>query len=98
MNDESRYGGGWAPITWTERSEDHIARHGVRPDEVEEAIYGRPRWVTRGKGGTTLVYARTLAGRYLLVVVAPASDGGIQVVTARDLTNTERSTFRRKGR
>jgi hypothetical protein len=37
-------------------------------------------------------------GRYLLVVIAPALEGGVYVVIARDLTDSERRTFRRKGR
>lgn len=99
MHDESRYTGGALPsITWTEGSEDHIARHGVTPEEVQEALYTRPRWITPGRSGVTLVFAVTDAGRYLLVVIAPARDGGVYVVTARDLNDSERRTFRRKGR
>lgn len=48
--------------------------------------------------GTTLVYAMTDGERYLLVVIAPAVDGGVYIVTARDLNDSERRTFRRKGR
>jgi hypothetical protein len=36
-------------ILWTEESEAHIARHGVTPSEVEDAIYARPRWVEKGR-------------------------------------------------
>lgn len=99
MRDESRYSsGGLPPITWTEESEDHIARHDVAPEEIQEALYTRPRWITAGRSGTTLVYAMTDSGRYLLVVIAPALDGGVYIVTARDLNDSERRTFRRKGR
>jgi uncharacterized protein len=44
-----------------------------------------------------LVYGRTYAGRYLLAV---ALDEGGQafVVTARDMTDAEKRTFRRKAR
>lgn len=99
MRDESRYsGGGFPPITWTEESEDHIARHGVTPAEVQASLYARPRWIAPGRGNSTLVYAQTDAGRHLLIVVAPASDGGVYIVTARDMTDSERRTFRRKGR
>lgn len=99
VRDESRYAGRvLPPISWTEESEDHIARHRVTPEEVQEALYTRPRWITPGRGETTLVFAMTDAGRYLLVVIAPALDGGVYVVTARDLNDSERRTFRRKGR
>jgi len=33
--------------------------------------------------------------RYLLVVIAPALDGGVYIVAARNLTDSERRTFRR---
>jgi hypothetical protein len=49
-------------------SADHIAAHGVTLDEVGEAILEHPHWTVPGRGGTTLVYGRTYAGRYLLVV------------------------------
>ena len=99
MRDESRYNrGALPPITWTEESEDHIARHGVTPQEVQQSLYTRPRWITPGRSDTTLVYAMTDAARHLLIVIAPALDGGVYVVTARDLTDSERRTFRRKGR
>jgi hypothetical protein len=50
-----------------------------------------------GRAGTTLVYGRTYAGRYLLVVVIPEGQEAF-VVTARDMTEAEKKTFRRKAR
>ncbi len=85
-------------IVWTETSEEHIAAHGVRPGEVEDAVNGRPVLTLRGRNGTTEVYGTTAAGRALLVVLAPALDGRWYVVTARDMTSNERRAFRRKGR
>lgn len=84
-------------IHWTEDSETHIAGHGVRPAEVEEAVYSRARWVAVGRQGTRLVFAQTSGGRYLLVVLANAMDGRDYVVTAREMTNTERRAFTEKG-
>jgi uncharacterized protein len=91
---------GWVvfEILWTEDSETHIARHGITPGEVEDAIYSRPRWVAPGRSNTRLVFAQTSAGRYLLVVLAEALDGRDYVVTARDMTDTERHAFTEKGR
>jgi uncharacterized protein len=45
-------------IRWTEESEDHIARHGVTPVEVEQVLYSRPRLVAKGRDGVTLVIRR----------------------------------------
>jgi uncharacterized DUF497 family protein len=87
------------PITWNEASEDHIAqRHNVLPQEVEQVFYGHPRRQVPGKNGTTLLYGQTDAGRYLLVVTAPSNDGGTFIVTAREMTDTERKTFQKRGK
>lgn len=83
-------------IMWTEESEAHIARHGISPDEVEQALYTRPRLVEPGKSETALVYCVTDAGRHLLVVVAEGLDGRDYVVTARDMTGNEKRAFRRR--
>lgn len=85
-------------IGWTDGSEAHIARHNVEPDEVEQIVHSRPRWTRPGRDDTQLVYGTTNAGRYLLVVLAPAADGRSFVVTARDMDTAERRAFRRLAR
>lgn len=85
-------------IRWTEDSEDHIARHDVRPAEVEDVLYSRPRLVAGGREGVTLVFGTTNAGRHLVVVLAEAEDGRLFVVTARAMTDSERRAFARRGR
>jgi uncharacterized DUF497 family protein len=78
-------------------SADHIAAHGVTLDEVREAILEHPYWAAPGRDGTTLIYGRTYAGRFLLVVTLAEGDEAF-VVTARDMTEAEKKTFRRKAR
>jgi uncharacterized protein len=80
-----------------EWSASHIAAHGVTLDEVREAILERPYWAAPGREGTILVYGRTYAGRHLLVVVID-ENGAAFIVTARDMTDAEKRTFRRKAR
>ena len=84
-------------ISWTEDSETHIARHNITPYEVEQALYTRPRLAVPGRESTTEVLGITTAGRHLLVVVTEAADGRDYIITARDMTTTERHTFRAKG-
>jgi uncharacterized protein len=81
----------------SEWSAGHIAAHGVSLEEVREAILEHPYWAAPGRDGTTLVYGRTYAGRYLLVVVIGEGQEAF-VVTARDMTEAEKKTFRRKAR
>jgi hypothetical protein len=79
-------------------SADHIARHGVTLDEVRQAILEHPYWAAPGRDDTTLIYGQTYTGRYLLVVAIPEKDGEAFIVTARDMTDAEKKTFRRKAR
>jgi hypothetical protein len=78
-------------------SAEHVARHGVTLDEVREAILERPYYQTKGRDDTALIYGRTYAGRYLVVVVVD-DQGEAFVVTARDMTPGEKKTFHRKAR
>ena len=88
----------WRELAWSDESEAHIAKHGVRASEVEEVVNTGPRWEHPGAEGSTLVYGRSAAGRALLVVLVESADGRWFVATARDLSTSEMRTFRRKGR
>ena len=82
-------------IFWTDDSEIHIARHRVTPEEVEQSTH-RPFYTMTGRDGTTLLFGQTYAGRFLLVVLAKASDGRWHVVTARTMTVSERHIYKKK--
>ena len=92
------YDGTVREIRWTESSEAHIARHNVTPAEVEEVVNMRPRLVEPGRDSTELVLGRTIAGRYLLVVLTEAEDGTSAVVTSRSMNDIERRRFTRLAR
>jgi hypothetical protein len=66
-------------------------------DEVREAILEHPYWAVLGRDGTTLIYGRTYAGRYVFVVAIAEGEEAF-IVTARDMTDAEKRTFRRKAR
>lgn len=83
-------------VRWVEWSEDHIASHNITPDEVEEVLFTRPRYVAAGRNDTTLVYGRTAAGRYLFVVAVDEGHDVAFIVTARDMTINEKRLFRQK--
>lgn len=85
-------------IRWTEWSEDHIGRHGVTAQEVDEAVSGRPILLRRGRDGATCLYGRTGGGRYLMVVVVadPDPESTMFVVSAREMTEREKRTFRQR--
>lgn len=66
--------------------------------DVEDVLYGRPRHWAQGRDDTTLIYGQTAVGRYLTVIITEAGDGGSFVVTARDMTDSEKRAYRRKSR
>ncbi len=78
---------------WDEHNVEHIRRHGVEPEEVEEIVYEDCypcRIVRVGRRGIRearwAVFGQTCAGRYLLAIVAPYSRRGVwRAVTARDM-------------
>lgn len=82
---------------WDSRNTFHILRHGVIPNEVEEACHNNPLAI-RTKEGRYLVLGRSDAGRYLSIVVVPKGKGVVRVITARDMDYKERNLFERKKR
>lgn len=90
-------------IVWTDADVEHIARHGIRPEEVEEVIASRPLW-RRGRRhrqtGRTNTYAfgRTDAGRYLFVVLSPLGRSRARCVTAREMDTRGRRFYDRHRR
>jgi uncharacterized DUF497 family protein len=90
-------------IVWTDGDVEHIARHGVDPDEVEQAIASDPVW-RRGRRhletGRQSLYAlgRTDAGRYLFVVLSPLGPGRARCVTAREMDDATRRYYQRRRR
>ena len=86
-----------AAFEWAESNIDHLGRHGVHPEEAEEACYRKP-FILKGKGRLYLIYGRTRDGRHLLVVLRYLGKGLGRVITARDMTEPERRLYERRGK
>ena len=88
-------------LFWRADRTEHIARHGLSPEEVEEAVFDDPeRRMFRGPRSERdraryvyYVYGCTQAGRYLLVVLLDMGRGEALPVTARDMTRRERQRY-----
>jgi uncharacterized DUF497 family protein len=83
-------------LIWPKDRVDHIARHGVRPEEVEEACFGRSlvqRAKSSGENPVYYVLGQTASGRHLFCVVIRLPDGKGFPVTARSMTRKERRRF-----
>ncbi len=88
-------------IVWDDKRIEHIAIHGVTPAEVEEVCFSGPL-IQRAKGKRRfrVYFARgqTAAGRHLTIVFRHLERGKARVVTARDMTASERRAYRRRVR
>jgi len=83
-------------FVWDEENVRHIAKHGVTPEEIEEALTGTPV-VLRGPDGRYLAHGRTESGRLLFAVYVTRPRGRIRVITARDMTKSEKRLWHRRG-
>jgi uncharacterized DUF497 family protein len=81
-------------LVWDESAEDHIAKHGVTADEVDDAIHHI--MYARRSRKPLMVIARTDAGRVITVVLTPERGSMWYPVTARDSSASERRLVRRR--
>ena len=82
---------------WPQDRIDHIAQHGVRPKEVEEACFGHAlvqRAKSEGENPVYYVLGQTSYGRYLFCVVIAFPDGKGYPVTARPMTDKEKRRYK----
>ncbi len=80
--------------------DDHVlekiqVRHGVTLEEAEQVVYG-PCRVLRGREGLYKAFGQSSAGRYLLVVLANKGHGVWKIVTARDMTFSEKRSYSKR--
>ena len=87
-------------IKWTDESIEHIARHRIKPKEVEEVCFNEDDapFIRSGREKLHYVFGRTYSGRFLFVVVRFARPGEVRVVTARDMNAWEKNYFRKRGK
>lgn len=43
-------------LHWDDKNIEHIARHHVTPNEIEEITFSETRRIRKGKGGTHILY------------------------------------------
>lgn len=85
-------------LLWPQDRIEHIARHQVRPEEVEEVCFGKA-WIRRaraaGKNPVYYVLGQTGSGRHLFCVVIQFPNRKGFPVTARAMTEKEKRQFNR---
>ena len=70
------------------------SKHGITFEEVEEACVSEKRHVRRAKEGLYKLFSRTAAGRYILVVLVNLERGCWRIVTAREMTDSEKRFYK----
>jgi len=80
---------------WDDTNRGHIARHNVSPEEAEEACTNNPV-ILKSREQHYYIFGQTDNGRFLTIIVKFRFGGLARVVTARNMSNAERSRYRRK--
>ncbi len=85
-------------IIWPDDRIEHVARHNIAPEEVEEVCFGRAfilRAKSEGENPVYYVLGQTDAGRYLFCVIIQFPDNNGYPATARPMTDKERRRFQK---
>lgn len=82
---------------WIEWNRDHIAEHGVSPDEAEMVVrHARPPYPRKIEEDKWLVVGQGRGGRYLQVIYIPDADKTVFILHARPLTEHEKRRYKRR--
>jgi len=93
-------------LRWSDYRIQHIARHGITPEEVEEVIYrDKHRIIRKGASSSNYpgkhfyyIFGSTSEGRLLSIVLLHVGEIIYVPITARDMDNSERKNYLRKRR
>ena len=82
-------------LAWDDYRIEHVAQHGVEPEEVWE-VCQHPLHLAHAEGRDRYrLYGQTLDGRYLFVVLERLRGTAYRPITARDMTDGEKRGYRR---
>ena len=81
---------------WDDNNIEHIARHGVFPDEVEGVAFDDDPWIRKGRRGTRYMLGYTVAGRYLFVVYVLKGKGIARVITSMDMDGKTKKLYKKR--
>jgi uncharacterized DUF497 family protein len=84
---------------WIDWNQDHVAEHGVDPDEAEMVVRGaRSPFPRKIEGDKWLVVGRGRGGRFLQVIYVVDPDKSIFIIHARPISEREKRRLRRRGK
>lgn len=82
-------------LCWDDANIEHLARHGVDPVEIEDVCFGK-HISFRGHRRRYILYGKTEGGRMIMVVLERLSGQVFRPITAREMTESERHSYRRR--
>ncbi|WP_290898921.1 BrnT family toxin [Ferroglobus sp.] len=82
-------------LVWDDWNVDHIAKHGVSVEEVEEAVKDSRKVIWKHRGRYVMI--ASAHGRILFIVLEKiiGEKNSYYVITARDATNSEKRIYRK---
>lgn len=86
-------------LWWDESNLEHLARHHIGLEEVEEVVFDDVPFAVGARAGRYAVYGQTAAGRYIVVFLEPVRTGQrrqppvYRPVTAREMTEAEHRRY-----
>ena len=83
---------------WDDNNIEHIARHNISPDEVEDVAFDDKPWIKKGRKGTRYMLGYTVSGRYLFMVYVLKGRGIARVITAMDMDEKTRKLYKGRGK
>ena len=84
---------------WNFWNLEHIAKHGVEPDEAEEVVHcARSPYPEKVGNRKYRVRGQAANGRYLQVIYIKSPPDRFYVIHSRDLTDREVQQYRRRMR
>lgn len=84
-------------LDWDDNNIEHIARHGVTPQEVEEVCFGFHIYVREG-GKRYVISGQSASGRYLNVVVERVGKGIFRAITAFEMSDKYKRRYKKRVR
>lgn len=82
-------------LEWDDENIQHIARHNVNPEEVEDVSFGVH--LSRSENDRRYVLSgQTAAGRYLVVVVEEVGKGLFRPITAFEMSESYKRRYRKR--
>lgn len=83
-------------LIWDEWNIDHIARHNVRPEEVEEVCLESKILINKSGKGKVRVIGQTQVGKYITIFLADRGKGNFYPISGRDCALKEKKLFKRR--